>query len=200
MNLLDDEICLIYDNLISDNDAEQIEQGFINPYFPWYFSESMYTVTKDDVIKNKTNSVSEYLQLVHVFWKLDENNQPIQTSQYDKMVIPLLQRFLLEIKENEVQIIRIKANLQTQHTNNSPQLHNTPHVDMQRDHYVLLYYVNDSDGDTIFFDNENKEIKRVSPKRGRFVFFNGKYLHTGSHPYNSDYRIVINYDLQFKEG
>ena len=49
-------------------------------------------------------------------------------------------------------------------------------------HWVCLYYVNDSDGDTVFYNDNLKEIKRVSPKKGRIVFFDGSIKHTGSTP------------------
>jgi len=62
-------------------------------------------------------------------------------------------------------------------------------------HWVCLYYVNDSDGDTIFFDNNNNEIKRVSPKKGRIVFFDGSVNHVGSYPTKNE-RIGVN--INFK--
>jgi hypothetical protein len=58
------------------------------------------------------------------------------------------------------------------------------------DHWVCLYYVNDSEGDTIFFDDNNNEIKRISPKKGRIAFFDGSIKHTGSS--SSSMRAVIN--------
>ena len=74
--------------------------------------------------------------------------------------------------------------------------HNTPHKDFEDpyvDHNVLLYYVNDSDGDTHFF-KENKIVKSVSPKANRLVVFDGNILHTGCHPCKAHTRIVINID------
>ena len=68
------------------------------------------------------------------------------------------------------------------------------HTDLIEDHLVLLYYVNDVDGDTIFFDENNNEIKRVSPKKGRCIFFNGSLLHTGSYPTKNS-RAIINYNF-----
>ena len=58
---------------------------------------------------------------------------------------------------------------------------------------TFLYYVNDSDGDTIFFNKNKKEIKRVKPKKGTGVLFKSNTLHAGSNPINSDKRMVINY-------
>ena len=71
-----------------------------------------------------------------------------------------------------------------------------PHLDSPLEHCVCLYYVTDSDGDTIFYDKEGKEFKRVSPKKGRIVFFNGNISHSGSFPLKST-RIVINYNFSY---
>ena len=58
-------------------------------------------------------------------------------------------------------------------------------------HWTCLYYVNDSDGDTIFFDNDKNEIKRVSPKKGRVIFFDGKIPHSGNYLTQNE-RIGVN--------
>ena len=52
----------------------------------------------------------------------------------------------------------------------------TPHVDMDGEHHTAVYYVNDSDGDTIIGD------EKVSPKANRVVIFDGKTLHNGHSP------------------
>ena len=66
-----------------------------------------------------------------------------------------------------------------------------PHIDTNEPHLVCLYYVNDSDGDTIFYDENNKIIKQVSPKKGRIVFFDGLIKHSGSRPKNN-HRVILN--------
>ena len=73
-----------------------------------------------------------------------------------------------------------------------------PHIDGYHDHYVCIYYVNDSDGDTTFFKESHDEytiIKTVEPKKGRFVVFDGKYYHAGRHPNDHDTRLVINFNF-----
>ena len=81
-----------------------------------------------------------------------------------------------------------------------------PHVDADIDHMVVLYYVNDSDGDTVIYENlfegydkvpllsELKELKRVTPKAGRVVMFNGKHWHTSCQPQHN-VRCVVNYNV-----
>ncbi len=71
--------------------------------------------------------------------------------------------------------------------------HYAPHVDLPFDHLVVLYYVNDADGDTVFFNN-NQIVKQVSPKRGRVVAFDGSIYHGGGIPKTGP-RCAINFDI-----
>ena len=73
---------------------------------------------------------------------------------------------------------------------NAP-LHNSIHVDVKVPHTVALYYVNDADGDTFFFNQNREIVKRVSPKKGRMVVFDGLTLHASSMP-TKNYRISLN--------
>tara|TARA_R100001463_G_scaffold12998_2_gene34733 strand:+ start:9002 stop:9565 length:564 start_codon:yes stop_codon:yes gene_type:complete len=68
------------------------------------------------------------------------------------------------------------------------------HVDLDEPHYVCLYYINDTDGDTIIFDDDRKEIQRITPKKGRIVFFDGSLEHCSSKPSKTT-RAVINVDF-----
>jgi len=86
--------------------------------------------------------------------------------------------------------------------------HNGVHVDLppHLPHVACVYYCNDSDGDTIIYEqtiNDTpggsqgvplKEHKRVTPKRGRAVFFDGSRYHCSSQP-TRNYRTIINFDL-----
>jgi hypothetical protein len=57
-----------------------------------------------------------------------------------------------------------------------------------RGNIATVYYVNDSDGDTIFKDSKEK----ITPKANRLIIFDGSLLHTGSSPKNSKTRILLN--------
>jgi hypothetical protein len=75
-----------------------------------------------------------------------------------------------------------------------PSLASDIHTDLLFPHWVCLYYVNDTDGDTIFYDNNENEIKRVSPKKGRIAFFDGAIKHRGGIP-SKNPRAVVNFDF-----
>jgi hypothetical protein len=80
------------------------------------------------------------------------------------------------------------------------------HIDSAEKHLVLLYYVNDADGDTILssikfngerfryeFTEENVMTK-ISPKQGRALIFDGGHYHSTEQCRNN-IRCVINYNI-----
>lgn len=70
-----------------------------------------------------------------------------------------------------------------------------PHVDNFNDHFVVILYLNDADGNTIIFDkkystgdksvmdydeinlSEYKILKEISPEKGKIICFDGGYYH-----------------------
>jgi hypothetical protein len=91
--------------------------------------------------------------------------------------------------------------------------YHNPHVDFYEPHLVGLYYVNDSDGDTVVFDetfedltveqsvrhaNEGRftERARIAPQKGRMAFFDGKHYHASMHPRRHPDRIVVTFDFR----
>ncbi len=104
----------------------------------------------------------------------------------------------------ELQRIKVNYNPQVSKIYQNNCMH--PHCDMNKGGFTAIYYVNDSDGDTIifnektispFFNGEELSIKkRIKNKRGRFVAFNQDYLHAGMLPISSDYRVVINFNFK----
>lgn len=79
--------------------------------------------------------------------------------------------------------------------------HHAPHVDFYARHKSLLYYVNDSDGDTVFYNerfqgdtfvNKFTVQKKVSPKKGKAVLFDGDHFHSSGIPESTLRRVVVN--------
>jgi len=72
--------------------------------------------------------------------------------------------------------------------------HHGPHTDQHMPHTVVLYYVNDSDGDTYFFDDDKQVIDRITPKKNTMVVFDGHTVHASSYPTKGQ-RITINFNF-----
>ena len=78
-----------------------------------------------------------------------------------------------------------------------------PHIDTHDPHYVFLYYVNDSDGDTFLYEQtasyekltEATVAKRITPKRGSAWVVDGAYYHSVSPPNRTNLRAIVNINL-----
>jgi len=162
----------------------------------WHALESTSGTLQYLKLKDNMITVSEDKQYSHA---ASFNNKKI--SSIHDLGSSILHTFAkkhgIEIKE----ILRIKANILNK-TDKQNHIH-PPHVDMTIPHLVLLYYVNDSDGDTIFFNEkysseENHMLtidKRITPKEGAAIVFDGLTYHSSTSPQNTKERIVINIDF-----
>lgn len=97
-----------------------------------------------------------------------------------------------EYNLNLIDIIQARVFITVPHK--TKQKYYDPHVDLPEPHKALIYYVNDSYGDTAFFDNNGNITETVSPKKGRVVLFDGEQLHGGGIS-KSGPRCIVNYDL-----
>ena len=105
----------------------------------------------------------------------------------------ILYKFCSLSKIHLDKIIKVRSHIQVPTL--TPSLVHPPHIDGSYPHWVVLYYVNNSDGDTILYKNDKKtELKRITPKKGRIVFFDGSIWHSGSTP-QTTHRSVINFNF-----
>ena len=68
---------------------------------------------------------------------------------------------------------------------------NTPHIDNPNEKALaIVYYINDSDGDTCVFDGDS--VYRYSPVRGSCLVLPANVSHASSNPVRSRHRMVLN--------
>jgi hypothetical protein len=139
-------------------------------------------------------------QFMHMIYDI---KQPV--SQLFPTLLPVITAIPYTIK----QLIRIKMNLCVYAKTDNPDSHGMPHVDFTEVTEPLLtaiYYVNDSSGDTLIFDQRaghkgTLSVKaRVPPKKGRLVVFDGALLHAGNTSRNNQPRLNINFNAYVYEG
>jgi|LakMenEpi13Oct10_1017325.scaffolds.fasta_scaffold00248_5 hypothetical protein len=130
----------------------------------------------------------------------------VVSSLYERISVPIINS-LLEKTNLEINDIYFNRSfLQLPLSQNFYRDQNGLHVDLSEPHYACVYYLNDSDGDTIIMEQtidntppgsqgvDVKIHKRVTPKKGRMVVFDGRRYHCSSQPTES-YRAIINFDL-----
>jgi hypothetical protein len=169
----------IYDNLLDKDHVTLITNTVISPLFPWYYQPSTVFV--------KTDTPS----FCHNFE--DINSPDIHISAFYSFPTTLLDLFSISTGYEIEKIIRIRANLVLP-TNI---LGTTEaHVDYPDKHHVVLYYVNDVDGNTVFLNEDESIRQEVEPKAGRFVIFDGSIKHCIRMPTAT--RSVFNYNVILK--
>jgi hypothetical protein len=184
----------IFDNLLTNEETNHIESFLRDPKFPWFLSIGHNHFTTDlETITNNSNKFStESVLLGHTFYlDMQRNSDNHLVSDF------ILNRFLDRTSISFKSLLRSKANLQLV-TKENNLLYTTPHVDNYSPHTVLIYYVNDCDGDTFIFDDHKTGsiLKQVSPKKGRFLMFDGKYYHAAGLPKSSNFRLNVNFNYE----
>jgi hypothetical protein len=109
----------------------------------------------------------------------------------------LLVKFAMKHKIAVQSILRTKSTITFPKPDPRP---DWAHIDYTIPGYVLLIYINDSEGETILYDQtytgekvtELTERIRVTPKAGRAVLFDNYIYHAVGSPVNNKFRQIIN--------
>jgi hypothetical protein len=182
---LDDVIGRTYQDRI------QTETGLM----PWFFQEES---------GRRTEVAASYSGFSNTVFHI--NDQSGGLPQLTALLLPLLLLFCDKASTPFQTLLRIRIGLFPRTMIDVP--HHNPHVDFYQAHHNALYYVNDSDGDTVVFNETFHDVgmeqsaqytregrftvaHRVSPQKGRMVGFNGSHYHASMHPMKHSARIAI---------
>lgn len=178
---------IIVDDFLPKAYQDMVEEMMFGENFPWYLNKST-TLTFPFGKANTTDGS----QFTHMF--VEKNN--IVSDSYT--LLELTRRHIAQTQGVHTgEILRVKANLNTPQANYPVDHHYVIHTDTEEENAITcLYYVNDCDGDTVFFDRSSlKEVDRVTPKKGRLVIFDARTPHAGRPPINTNNRCVINFNF-----
>lgn len=185
---------IVIENCIPKTMQEIIKGEVFSLQFPWTFLNNI-TFSED------TNDTPFY-GFNHTFISRQKELQPIFPYLLP-IVVSCVDKLELDYKFRDLMAGRLFLQLP-----NGDTRHNTPHVDDDKPHWVFLYYVNDSDGDTVFFKRKSPwetdldygetdfEItERFTPKQGTVVIFDGSTYHASSSP-TKNKRCVVNFNYR----
>lgn len=173
---------------IDESSSNTIESVLFSGTFSWFYNPG--SILEDDLIIKHKN-ILDTLQFTHAI--LTENGK-VNSGHYD-LINNLFNIFVSE----PVNFFRIKCNLLLQNNKTKKVNHQIPHIDNINDeYYSLIYYVNDTDGDTLFFDKNLNVVKKITPQKGKAILFKSNTLHAACNPINSYKRSVINFVFRYK--
>ena len=177
---------------------EQLQNVVAGPYQAWYY--------QDNIVGNFWGQT----QLGrHGFncWVV-ENPNVFVDSYASGLITNLLMKMKRVTKCDNIIRSRLDMTLYTPDNNKC-----YPHIDMPQPHIATIFYFNDSDGNTVIYneryDGENGEYsskaiqekgleekltiqQEIEPKANRMVAFDGLYIHTGSVPAKHNTRVILN--------
>jgi hypothetical protein len=184
----------IIDNLITPSYANAIEADVAT--FPWWYL--------NDVTYDNQNSTPGFVNVIY------ENGKP--ASEWYPFIKPLVLHIADAINVPVFKLLRIRIGFLL--PGKEPAKPSTPHVDYFQPHYTACYYVNDSDGDTVIYDQKLNDIgdreinqdvvqdyvsktnftisQTSTPRKGSVCVFDGKHFHSSTNPFVSKKRFVLN--------
>jgi len=173
----------IFDNKISKETQLYLKTNICEAKFPWYYNSKTVNTFKEN----------DKYQMIHILI-MDGKVE----SEFTHDIIKCFE-FLPEFKTH--QLIRAKLNMNFPYKKENMEL---PHIDHDNPDFIsYLYYVNESDGPTLFYpygsvlpyfyNESNKDKASVDFKQGRLVRFPSNLLHSSSLPYKYDSRVVLNF-------
>ena len=181
----------VVDNLIPQSYQDELENVLTRFDFPWYY--------QPNITSGKPKIQNEQFKYSHGFTHQFYHQEHGVQSAFWGMIQNF--RHFVPYPEKIHGYYRLKANLTVPVNGWTKDTVQEPHIDMPIPNLVCLYYVNDSDGDTFFFNetfNEEREpeqftiMERVAPKKGRAVIFDGLRYHGSNCPIESQSRFIIN--------
>ena len=183
------------ENLVDIDIQNSIESFITSTSFRWYYSPGTIVVQELDDESKKFVIVDGINppQFIHTVVKDSKQN-----SEFFNLIQPIIENLADNLK-TDIEIIRVKFNFLLQNVDST---YHYPHTDtdiIDSNIKTMIYYVNESDGDTYIFDklspliNNTVSIKEtVSPKKGSAIIFDASTLHSGSSPVHYPTRIVLN--------
>ena len=190
--MIKDSEIIVIDNVIDPDYQEQIrsillgEVNYGDYEFPWYYTKD---ITKSDLPNSQKRPAFSHLYV---------KSYGQVVSEFHDIFLDLITVCCHRLEMTEVNVIQGNSFLQLPLTTKRGKV-DTPHIDTNEKNFVMLYYVCDSDGDTIIYnekvESEKYTVKEsVTPKQGRVVLFDGGLFHTAEQPV-SNTRCIVNYNL-----
>lgn len=170
---------------------------------PWYWhTNTSYRDSSEEYqqmqkLQQQYPNIVDNGQFTHAV--LDDGNV---FSSNTGLFIPILYMFADKAKITVTDILRIRINLLIQDKTFTYDNYNYPHTDIMPSK-VFIYYINDSDGDTVLFNETASEefpsefniIKRITPTAGTGVFFDASRFHASCNPAIHKCRYIINFNF-----
>ena len=180
--VFDDIINLTYQTKIKE--LIMNKGSYNNLHFPWY-------VIKDISFSEEYEDQGGRFVFIHNF-AVEEGI----SSQFHPFFLKLIQNSCKKINLKKVEIHQGSSILEL--PSFEKDFIDDPYASVKNS-VSMIYFVTDSDGDVIIYNEKEKSKsytikKKISPKQGRVILFDGELHHVDEEP-NEYLRCTVNYDF-----
>jgi len=193
----------VIDNFLPDLEFAKLQEYIMSVNFPWFYCEHVSLPPGENAIIDPLAVETDGFH--HIFYDKE--------YEVESFAVECLNNFFKRLEEQlgftENHFIRIRSSMKSPKLGFTAENYNLPHVDYFFPHETMIYYLNDSDGDTRIFDqkflqNKNDWDKepdyftthaRIAPKANRLLWISGSRYHTASNPIESKRRLILNVNL-----
>ena len=186
---MDGEV-FVFDDIINLNYQIKIKEllmgegSYNNLDFPWYFS---LDISSSEEYEDQGGRCA----FVHTF--ANENGI---VSKFHPFFLKLIQNSCKKINLKKVEIHQGSSILEL--PSFEKDFIDDPYASVKNS-VSMIYFVTDSDGDVIIYNEKEKSKsytikKKISPKQGRVILFDGELYHVDEEP-NESLRCTVNYDF-----
>lgn len=195
---------MLYKDILTKEQHKSLYDLITGLDFPWYYQPNIAYMR--DLNAESNPNLCPSFGLTHTVWDIEKGKVSEVLSHMSLLADSFTN--LSGIKPNN--FIRIKINLQTPVINNDCNKYNGAHVDRYTPHSTLIYYLNDSDGDTFVFNEVFDESdpktwpqnvvptikERITPvANSLYQLDSGLRYHSSSNPITADRRYTINFNF-----
>ena len=188
----------VYDNFVSPEYFKQLQEYVTSSNQPWYYQSNIDSTSLPDQGFGKHGFACIIVRYPNTFT--------------DSYVSGMLSTLVMNTKKivGCDNILRSRLDL-TLHKYGDPAA--SPHVDTSKPHIASIFYFNNSDGNTVIYNEkydgedcddpaqliQQNDIthkltikKEIEPRQNRLVVFDGLLIHRGHYPCKHDTRILLN--------
>ena len=194
----------IIDNFLPERNFADLQKIILSEKFPWFYIEHASLAPEDNNIKDPMS-----METSGFYHSIYEREWDVKSFTYEYFY-----SFFKMLEDNfgirEQSIIRARLSMKTPKVGYTKDNYNLPHVDYYVPHDTLIFYLNNSDGNTRIFDQKYNMTgsntgfgydtftirDQVAPVANRLLWIDGLQYHTASNPIESNRRVILNINLE----
>lgn len=173
----------VYDNVLDKDYFKLVQQYYLSQDVPWHFNQNTSYGNANE--QSSENDIFQFTCPV-----IRDGVSKSSDPKHLEVLHAVINKVFSNAKST-VEVLRAKFNLLSKQPYNEASLSDMIHVDTtDTDKLSVLFYMNNSDGDTVFFDGDKEH--RYMPKENTAVVFKSNIKHRATPPTQAQKRVVLN--------